>query len=177
MSAPPAAHARHSLDDPEPDSEPELEDGFDPISNQAPAEQNPTELGTFLQAQSRKRKVRAVADEHKRAVKRIRSTALQALPARTQHAMSLTSQFGYAQEEDTAFERGIHSSHVLQQVHAQADAFYCTACGAYYAGGPLRLLRKECSGTVARNRVSDLQLLSLGVLPRPGATIPSHARR
>ena len=85
-------------------------------------------------------------------------------------------EFGHAQEEDATFEQGVHGTHSLRQVHGQTDAFFCTACGAYNAGGPLRLLSKRCTRTVARHRVHAHRLLTLGVLPGPGVRIPSHAR-
>ena len=74
------------------------------------------------------------------------------------------------------FEAGVHASHRLRRVSRASEAFFCTACGAYNAGGPLRLLKQACSGAVAKCRVHLHRLCALGLVPGPGVQIPSHAR-
>ena len=178
---PPVTLARHGLDDPEPDSQAEMQDGVIASEHERnlgiQGQLDTTSLGTSLQAKSRRRKIRAVTSEHHQAMKRLRTTVLQALQPRMQCATSLINSLGHARDENAAFESGIHGSHLLRHVHGHTDAFFCTACGAYNAGGPLRVLRKECGGTVPRNRTFALRLLSLGIVPGPGAALPSHARR
>ena len=75
------------------------------------------------------------------------------------------------------FEAAIHASHTLKKVHSHPEALYCTRCGAYNNGGPLRTLKAKCSGVLAPAHASQHRLLECGIMPAPGARLPNSSRK
>ena len=70
----------------------------------------------------------------------------------------------------------VHPSHCIKTVHGHPNAFFCGYCGAWSSGGSsLKNLSEVCSGKVVKARAFQLRLLQVGVIPKPGATIPAHA--
>ena len=135
-------------------------------------------LGTKQEAQNRKRKVREVQGLNERLTKAARTSAMSSTMRR---AEAITASVGHGESNlnmlcDNGFARQVDLTHDIKQVHSEANAFYCARCGAYYAGGPLRLLRAPCKGEVPASRRHLHRLLSLGVVPKPHGRIPSHAR-
>ena len=73
--------------------------------------------------------------------------------------------------------KAIHASHTLQKVHSHPEALYCTRCGAYNNGGPLRTLKAKCSGVLAPAHAAQHRLLECGIMPAPGARLPNSSRK
>ena len=71
----------------------------------------------------------------------------------------------------------IHMSHNLKTVGTHSHAVYCSRCGAWNKGGPLKALKKECSGIIADARTFQHRLLQCGVVPCKGSKIPSQGRK
>ena len=78
---------------------------------------------------------------------------------------------------DTRSEQNIHASHVLKTVAESTDALFCERCGAWTTGTKLSNLTEPCLGTVSDARKFQHRLLVLGIIPKPGARIPAHARK
>ena len=68
-----------------------------------------------------------------------------------------------------------HSSHKILALQGEGDTIYCKRCGCWSAKVKLRHLASPCLGMKAGNK-SSLRLLECGVMPSPGATIPSHLK-
>ena len=71
----------------------------------------------------------------------------------------------------------IHESHSMKSVSELAEAIYCARCGVWTSGKALKTLTNPCSGVVAEACIFQHRLLELGIIPRPGARIPAHARK
>ena len=81
-----------------------------------------------------------------------------------------------ASEKDWEFVSQIHGSHSLKAVGSDQHAYYCFHCGAWNSGGPLRTFKAPCKGYVSQSRAYQHRLLSVGIIPKQGAKIPSHLK-
>jgi hypothetical protein len=96
-------------------------------------------------------------------------------------ANSMVDRFGHYGSDGIQYNHdvidNVHVSHDVKNVHGHPNAFYCGICGAWSAGGSIRNLSEVCSGRVVAARAFQLRLLQVGVIPKPGAVIPAHARK
>jgi len=103
-------------------------------------------LGSKFEAMARKRKVREANCEFNKAERAAKRTALGTMASCTGIINEWHDRRGnsIATNFDESFTDAIHFSHSIKAVNSQSDAVYCTRCGAYNDGGPLRLLRSIC---------------------------------
>jgi hypothetical protein len=136
-------------------------------------------LGSRLEAQTRKRKVRqanlAFSREDSAARKRASTIMASNASSITEWLDNKGQPLPTAYDDD--FIEAIHSSHVIKAVNSKSDAIFCDRCGAYSDGGPLRLLRSTCTGVVAPCRRYWHTVLLSGKVPGPGVRIPSSCKR
>ena len=71
----------------------------------------------------------------------------------------------------------IHRFHMHKPIRENPNNLYCDRCGAWYTGGPVKILEEKCKGTVPQSRAFQHRILQLGMVPRPGARIPAHCKR
>ena len=135
-------------------------------------------LGSKFEAMARKRKVREANCEFnktERAAKRIASATMARCTGiinewHDRRGNSIATNF------DESFTDAIHFSHSIKAVNSQSDAVYCSRCGAYSDGGPLRLLRSICKCEVLSRRQHWYKLLKAGIVPRPGSKLPNSCK-
>ena len=69
-----------------------------------------------------------------------------------------------AARTDEKFLGTIHVGHQLALLHGHENVVFCTQCGAFNAGGGLRLLKSQCDGS-AESRQKARRKLERGLVP------------
>jgi hypothetical protein len=136
-------------------------------------------LGSKLAAKSRKRKVHEVKTNIDKASKVARTNALVTMQGQIGSICEHINKQGFANGTDYnwGFADNIDPSHSLKAVGTEREAVFCERCGCWNAGGPLRLLKYPCAGSISQGRAYQHRLLTLGLIPRVGVKIPCHNRR
>ena len=153
------------------------------IFKKRPAAGTPYEALAVTGNQSEQRRriaiIKSINAQNHSSRKVVAAKALATVRKRIGEANQLVDRFG---QEDIEYDSNIidraHVSHNIKSVHNHPNAFYCDHCGAWSTGGSnLKSLSVACSGQVVKSRAFQLRLLQVGVIPKPGATIPVHARK
>ena len=131
---------------------------------------------THVVATTRKRKAAEMLSAHRKALKVADAIAWKHAVANIEAVSSLIDEHGHGEESrPPATVATFDPSHHLAVV-AGREAVYCRNCGAWSAGRS-RKLADICGGFVPRAGQHNTRLLQLGIVPSPGAVVPSHLRR
>ena len=71
----------------------------------------------------------------------------------------------------------IHATHDIKPVQEDPNAVYCARCGAWTTDEAPKILKQTCEGQVKPGSVFQHRLLQLGIVPKPRARIPQHAKK
>ena len=136
-------------------------------------------LGTAFEARARKRLVSEINKDHNESIKAARRAATRTMSRCTGTINDINDNEGneVVVNFDNEFADNIHLSHEISAVRSNDDTIYCIKCGAYNSGGPLRILKEECSGEVAKCRQYWYKLLQAGIIARSGQRLPASCKR
>ncbi len=124
--------------------------------------------GTRLEQATRKRKIQETRSNNAKQQKASKVIARQTMTRNVGIISNLSDKKGFGDDVDYdwSFANAIHSSHNLQEVKSHGDAVFCSHCGYYNTGGPLRALRDPCPGKVPAERQSLHKMLLHGQIPK-----------
>ena len=96
---------------------------------------------------SRKKRIRETCWRQSKALKTVQREAKRKLVAQPEvrHEAAEGIPRSQAARTDEHFSGIIHVSHQLAPLHGHENVFFCTQCGAFNAGGSLRLLKSLCN--------------------------------
>jgi hypothetical protein len=133
-------------------------------------------LVTQLVATTRKRKAAELVSAHRKSLRLADATAWRQAVANIEVVTALVDERGHGDDPQPPTSGATFDpSHHLSVV-AGREAVYCSNCGAWSAGRS-RKLAAPCGGVVPRACQHHYRLLQLGIIPVPGAVVPSHLRR
>lgn len=135
--------------------------------------------GTKAEQRRRREEVRAVKKANLSAAKTAEAMARQVVANNSGRITELVDSEGQGDETVTDYSKtdAIHTSHDLKPVREDPNALYCTRCAAWTTGEAPKILKQMCSGHIKPGSAFQHRLLQLGIIPKPWARIPQHAKK
>ncbi len=133
-------------------------------------------LVTREDAFARKRKVKEITVENKKATKAARASSWSCAVNNLLIINNLIDSEGFDDNIEYETRPNIHDSHDIKRVGTQ-DAIYCARCSTWSSGKSLSHFALPCIGTIPTSSAFQLRLLQCGVVPTAGARIPLHCKK